>query len=398
MATADHWQLTGGNKRPAISGGLFGQMAVSYLHCPSQQTGDVMAEEAAATRRYLAAFHLKTALRLADGQESLEGQYAGTQVFIRNVPRKHGEAYFLDVRFLLDAVDLGAAESAASETVEEIAHTLSFVSSLSVRVDRSIFLIDWQPGVKERDQYVYGHYPHIDPTDALDATMWATVKAVSEHEVTAAKRSALRWHTRATRAPTFEDRFLYHFFAIEILAASEKFAGKVVDKCPTCRGDLACPNPDCGKPEHKPFPKQKIGLLLAELGASAPLIDGLLDLRNLLSHGEERKEINKHMQKHGADFALEKAVAIIAEISLAAIHRALALPDYDPPLNFYYRDDFENVTMTPRAHTMIGLPGDPNEPNIYEVWMPQLSMIVTDPKTGEQETIPIGGAPAAKTQ
>ncbi|KQW81483.1 hypothetical protein ASC89_06610 [Devosia sp. Root413D1] len=347
--------------------------------------------EATATKRYLAAFHLKTALRLADGQGRVEGQHAGTQVYITNVPRKHGEAYFLDLRFLLDATDLEAAETVASETAEEIAHTLSFVSALSVRVERSVFLIDWEPGLKARDQYVYGHYPIIDPRDALDNTMWATVQAVSEHEVTAAKRSALRWHTRAARAATYEDQFLYYFFAIEILAASETFAGKVVDKCPSCRGDLTCPNPDCGRPEHKPFPKQKIGLLLTEMGVNATLIDALLDLRNLLSHGEERKQINRHMQKYGPDFELRKAVERMEELSSTAIHRALALPEFNPPLQFYFLEEPENVTVTPRAHTQIGLAGNPNEPNVYDVWMPQLSVIVTDPKTGEQETIPVGG-------
>ncbi|MHA6690317.1 hypothetical protein [Devosia sp. A449] len=353
-----------------------------------------MAEEAA-NHRFLAAFYLKTALRLADGQDQLEGLYAGTSIYIRNVPRKHGEAYFLDLRFVLHASDLASAEIEAKETAEEITHTLSFVSALSVRVHRPVFLIDWELGKAMRDQYVYGHYPLIDPKDGLDATMWKSVQAVSDHEVTAAKRSALRWHTRATRALTHEDQFLYYFFAIEVLAGSEKFVGKVVDQCPTCRGELACPNPECGKPEHRPYPKQKISLLLAEIGLSAGLTNALLDLRNLLSHGEERKQIDKDMQKHGPGFEIEKAIGIMEKASSDAIHRALDMPPFDPPLTFYYQETAENVTVTPRVHAQIGLPGDPNNPQVYDVWMAEVSMIVTDPKTGEKETIVIGGTEAA---
>lgn len=344
--------------------------------------------------RWLASFFLKTSLRIPDDLERLDGRYADLDVFIKNVPRAYGEEYFLDLKFLFNAVDIEEAHDVAEEMAAEIAHTLSFVSAVCVRVHRPVFLINWDAGVKMRDQYVYGRYPIVEPKDALDATMWRTVSLMAEHEVTPAKRSALRWHTRGTRAPIFEDQFLYHFFAVEILAGSETFVGKVVDKCPRCRGDLACPNPHCGKPEHKPYPKQKIRLLLSEVGLSSGVIEELLELRNLISHGEERPQIEAHMKKRASDFEFEKAISLIELASNRAIHRALDLPQQEPPLVFYYQEAWEHVTATPRAHVTISLPGDSENPDIEEVWMPELSMILTDPRTGEEEVVAVGGKTA----
>jgi len=344
--------------------------------------------------KWLASFLLKSSLRLPDDLERLDGRYAGLDVFIKNVPRAHGEEYFLDLKFLFNAIDLEEAHGVAEEMAAEITHTLSFVSGVSVRVHRSVFLINWDAGVTMRDQYVYGRYPIVDPKEALDASMWRTVSSISEHEVTPAKRSALRWHARGVRASVYEDRFLYHFFAVEILAGAETFAGKVVEKCPRCRGDLACPNPDCGKPEHRPYPKQKIGLLLREVGLSSGIIDELLELRNLISHGEERPQIEAHMRKRASDFEFEKAISLIELGSTRALHRALDLPPQEPPLVFYYQEAWEHVTATPRIHAQIGLPGDPYNPDIEEVWMPELSIILTDPKTGDEEVVVVGGKTA----
>lgn len=353
-----------------------------------------MAGGQGAGSKWLAAFQLKTSLRVPAHLDRLDGRYAGLDVFIKNVPRAPGEEYFLDLKFVFSAADIEEAHDVATETAEEITHTLSFVSAAGVRVHRPVFLINWDAGVTMRDQYVYGHYPIVDPKDALDETMWRTVRSMSEHEVTAAKRSALRWHTRGTRASTFEDQFLYHFFAIEILAGAEAFAGKVVDKCPHCRGDLACRNPECGKPEHRPYPKQKIALLLREIGMNPGTIDELLELRNLISHGEERPQIVAHMKKRAADFELEKAILVIESASTNALHRALDLPEQEPPLVFYYQEAWENLTMKPRIHAQIALPGDPESPNLEDVWMPELSMIMTDPKTGEEEVVVVGGKKA----
>jgi hypothetical protein len=341
--------------------------------------------------KWLASFFLKSSLRLPDDLERLDGRYADLNVFIKNVPRAHGEEYFLDLKFVFNAIDLGTASDVAEEWAAEISHTLSFVSGVSVRVHRPVFLVNWDAGRNTREQYVYGRYPIVEPKSALDANMWRTVSVMAEHEVTPAKRSALRWHTRGTRASVLEDQFLYHFFAVEILAGAETFVGKVVDKCPHCRGDLACPNPQCGKPEHRPYPKQKIGLLLREVGLSSGIIAELLELRNLISHGEERPRIEAHMKKRASDFEFEKAILVVEQASTRALHRALNLPQLEPPLIFYYQETWEHITATPRIHVQIGLPGDPDHPDIEDVWMPELSLILTDPKTGDEEVVVVGG-------
>jgi hypothetical protein len=97
------------------------------------------------------------------------------------------------------------------------------------------------------------------------------------------------------------------------------------------------------------------------------------------------------MKKRASDFQFEKAISLIEEASTRALHRALALPQQEPPLVFYYQEAWEHVTATPRAHAKIGLSGDPYHPDIEEVWMPELSLIVTDPRTGDEEIVIVGG-------
>src|SRR5690606_21005014 len=96
--------------------------------------------------KWLAAFLLKTSLRLPDDLERLDGRYADLDVFIKNLPRAHGEEYFLDLKFVFNAVNLEEAHDVAEELAAEITHTLSFVSAVSVRVHRPVFLINWDAG------------------------------------------------------------------------------------------------------------------------------------------------------------------------------------------------------------------------------------------------------------
>jgi len=101
------------------------------------------------------------------------------------------------------------------------------------------------------------------------------------------------------------------------------------------------------------------------------------------------------MKKRASDFEFEKAISLIEVASTRAVHRALDLPQQEPPLVFYFQETWEHVMAIPRLHARIGLPGDPNNPDIEEVWMPELSMILTDPKTGEEEVVVVGGKNAS---
>src|SRR5690606_15446817 len=118
-----------------------------------------------ANRRWLAAFLLKTPMRLETDEAELTGKYAGVEVIIRNVKRGQGEPYRLDLKFIFNASDMQSAHLHAETIAAELSHTLSFVSAVGVRVERPVFLIDWEPGVEQRDQLVYGQHAIVDPID-----------------------------------------------------------------------------------------------------------------------------------------------------------------------------------------------------------------------------------------
>ena len=125
------------------------------------------------------------------------------------------------------------------------------------------------------------------------------------------------------------------------------------------------------------------------------LIEGVKEVRNLLSHGADIHEITLHMRKTSPDFELEKAVDIMANFAQEALHRALDLPAQDPPLTFYFLESREHVSVTQRAHLTVETKGDPLDPKFEDVWLPELSVVVTDPTTGEEEHFGPDGRPNA---
>lgn len=208
----------------------------------------------------------------------------------------------------------------------------------------------------------------------------------------------MRWYSRARRALTLEDQFLYHWFVIEILAGAESASTKIVDKCPRCQQDLACINPSCGHPEHRPYESQRIGILLTNLGMPEALIRGVKEVRNLLSHGVDRQELVARMKKNAPDFELERAVSMVASFGQDALHRALDLPLQDPPLTFYVLENTEHLSATAHAHLSVETKGDPLDPTFNDVWLPELTMIVTDPITGEKQEFGSDGTPKTRQQ
>ena len=344
-------------------------------------------------RRWHAAFILRTNLRVVPKEATLTSAFGADEVHFSNVDYNGDGVYFLDLKIVFRAGDIEDAHSVADETAETVAYALSFVSGAGVRVDHPVYLIDWEPGLKTRDQYTYAKHAVNDPLDALNDDMLRTLAAVSAKEVNSPTKAAMRWYGRAARATVLEDRYLYYFFAIEVLAAAEQFADKVVPKCPRCKQDLICANPDCGHPEHRPFPAEKIGLLLQALGMHEKLAHAAVQLRHKISHGTERDQIVAEMKELTPDFELEQAVAHIGNYATKGLHRAFDFREDQPLLTFYFLETPENINISGRAHIQVGLKGDPDNPRFEDVWMPELSLIFKDPKTGKEEVFHAGGTP-----
>jgi hypothetical protein len=291
----------------------------------------------------------------------------------------------------LNASSLEEADDIAHTRLREILDTLSFATSNVFRFSRCRFIMDWTPGLEVRDQYAYGR---DEPTDRWPDPASDNLATVAELEATESigrLRTPLRWFAAGVRAKVAEDQFQYFWFVLELIAEMTKGTVRITDKCPRCRADLFCRTCNAVS-EHRPFQKQAIEGLLDRLNVSPDRQRDLFSIRNGIMHGRTRSEIVKEIRAHAPDFEIGQAIDFMWQTAFAAILNALKLKESQfGRLVFGGPQTIVSQTVTMKAHMLIGMHGDANDPKLENVVLPTITAIRVnergeeiDPLTGKR--------------
>lgn len=278
---------------------------------------------------------------------------------IKNIPRSEFTTPFLlSLHIYFEAPDLEEAQEVAERLMANCLNMLAFTTGSGFRKHRIRQIVDAETSSKGamRKVLMWGEkVEYDDPQPFLREENASSIERLLEHNVSPAIVRALRWYRLGIDADSPDDQFIYFWFALEIVAESQKPAEKVHDKCPHCQSPLYCAK--CEKhPEHKPYAKQAIRALMK--AADQECDDATLNLldktRNSLMHGATLREIEHALPDHPD----KHAVDILGHILLKALLMQFTKEKFDGTLMMGMPSTYVHFTANAVAHIETVIPID----------------------------------------
>jgi hypothetical protein len=262
------------------------------------------------------------------------------------------------------APDIATADAQLRPLVREFLHWLALITHSSFRIGHVERLVDWTPGLTEREMYAY----HADrtemPPSIVRSDLADTLALLNSEECPAEVRRAIRWFAEGLAADLRDDQFQCFFFAIEILAEYHKATEKVPDRCPVCRNDLYCQK--CGSvPLHRPYAKQAIRDLLVRLlpKVGEQLFELLDTVRNRTMHGHQIDEIEAQL-----DVSFSDVVDKAGRAAYTCIMHSLRLPIGRHSLFTMTATTFVRPQLVAMFHVTMNLTSkDPMNPQVSDL-------------------------------
>jgi hypothetical protein len=186
-------------------------------------------------------------------------------------------------------------------------------------------VIDWTPGVVERNAMIYAETPEWDLAEpALDSSYLDTAERLLAMHSGDEQQAAMRWYRRGIEEANLEDQFSYFWFALEIAAQALKGTEKIPSKCPRCQGPLLCEK--CGDhPKHRRYPGEAIQQIIERVHPqnSVEVFTVLQLIRHTLMHGGRIASLLDQLPCDGP-----QAVNRLAFVTWQAIGLMFSKPDH----------------------------------------------------------------------
>jgi hypothetical protein len=329
-------------------------------------------------KKWLADYRIESNVTLPPESHPIKIRIGDVEVTVGNASADHLPNEPIAAQILVLADDIKSAEGLALTKMREFLHMLSFTTGSGFQISRKRFIMDWSPGVTIREQYAYGYDSEVERWSDLKEEYFSTVQELERTPNANKLRTALRWYSAAIRASVPEDQFQYFWFVLEFLAEFTKDRDLVADKCQVCRGDLYCPRCEAVS-QHRPFPKQAIEGLLSRINVAPERQRDLFRIRNGIMHGDTREEIEADIRRQAPDFEIAQAVDFIGHTSFFVLFNALGIKQSQiANMGFGAPGSFVSKAITMKAHMMIGMHGDPENPLLENVVLPEIKAIRTN--------------------
>jgi Methylamine utilization protein MauJ len=335
-------------------------------------------------KRWMVDYRVESELRLEPESRKLKYVHPDGlfEIDISNAPGDAPETENLSVQIVLTAPDITTAEDIAESHLRDFLYLLSFVTSTGYHITRRSCLLDWSPGHPNREGFIYATHSPRDAHEALASSLLETVQMLQQWGTTPALERSLRWYSSGVRSRVMEDQFQCFWFVIELIAQATKGAERVSDKCQKCHGDLRCTS--CGElSTHRPFQRQAIELLLSRMGIANTHIADLFLTRNGLLHGATRGTIESQIQARAPAFTFDRIVDLAGKLAWSAILNAFKKPPGEHRPLFLEVNTYVDWHVTGKAHVVLGVGGDSNNPKIEDVHLPQMSFATGKGQKGQ---------------
>jgi hypothetical protein len=233
-------------------------------------------------------------------------------------------------------------------------------------VPRSLkHLIDWTPGLVERDAMIYTETPEWDLAEpALDNGFIDTAERLLAMDSGGEHQAALRWYRIGIQEKVLEQQFSYFWFALEVVAEAIKGIERVPSKCPRCQSPLYCEQ--CRThPTHRRYPGEAIHEVVCRVHpqGSDEVFQILQRIRHALMHGGRIADIRD--LPCDDQQAVDK-LAFVTWNAIGLTANQAGDPRRGTELNFGVPEHFARRVIVANVHIRVPLPGDPDNPRFAD--------------------------------
>lgn len=306
----------------------------------------------------IANYEIKSDLSVSEDGRWLKFQHP-KELFrarIRNIVRNDfSTPFLLSLHLTFEAPNLGEAADLAEEKLAACLNMLALTTGFSFVKHRIRQIIDATPDVQMRSCLMWGEsIGHEDPTPFLDDQITSSIDRLLTFDMPPAMHRAMRWYRIGINSPIPDDQFQYFWFALELIATSQKSSAKVPDQCPHCKSPLYCES--CKKhPYHKPYDKQAIRALIKAMDKDCDdaTLEMLEKARNSLMHGDTLREIEKTLPD-----PREEIVDVLGKIVFKALINQFPHDVFTEKVVFGNPSTYVHRTLTGVAHIQTVVPMD----------------------------------------
>ena len=344
---------------------------------------------------WLAEFPVRSILGITKGERLNFTLSDNCEVYLENAAEGASSRDKI-LRIVFGAAGVEEAKAASRERADEALSLASFCTQTPFKLLDQSFLIDWTPGVVDREIVLFFYEPKIDEIGLLPQSIFESAGVFSQHASSDVCRRALHWYAAGVRAELAQDQFQYFWFAVEQIAGAVDGL-KLRDRCAHCRTELHCPKCD-GPSEHKPYPSQKIRQLLDKVGLPELAAEGLQKFRHALMHGADNARLAQLASELGAADGISEIVDAAGEAAWRSISFLLKLDEETQrKIHISGIDTYVAKRMVSALHMRGPQPGDPNAPSFENIVLPEVeaSILGREPD-GSEFNIPMLSAKPAK--
>ena len=215
----------------------------------------------------------------------------------------------------------------ALDKLADALNCLTYTTNRKFAFKRLKRIIEWTPGIAERNAIIYHETPEWDSAEpALDEMLVDTAERILAMQSGGDQREAMRWYRLAIQAERLEEQFAYFWFSLEIAAEALKGKQKVPSKCPSCQGNLFCKN--CEEyPTHRPYRGDAIQQVIERVHPEKAdeVFKGLQLIRHTLMHGGQPASVLDRLPWNE-----QQALNKLAAVAWHAIGLMFCSPDPRP--------------------------------------------------------------------
>jgi hypothetical protein len=275
---------------------------------------------------------------------------------IRNIVRNDfSTPFLLSLHLTFDAPNLDEAADVAEERLADCLNMLALTTGSSFVRHRIRQIVDCTPRVQMRSCLMWGDsIGHEDPTPFLDDRIMNSIDRLLTFDTPPAMRRAMRWYRIGINSSIPDDQFQYFWFALELVAISQKSSEKVPDQCPHCKSPLYCET--CKThPLHRPYEKQAIRALIKAVDKDCDdaTLEMLEKARNALMHGATLREIEKKLPE-----PREEIVDVLGRIVFKVLVNQFPREIFKEKVVFANPSTYVHRTLTGVAHLQTVVPMD----------------------------------------
>jgi hypothetical protein len=294
---------------------------------------------------------------------------------IRNIVRNDfSTPFLLSLHLTFDAPSLDEAADVAEERLADCLNILALVTGSRFTRHQIRQIVDCTSGVQMRSCLMWADsIGYEDPTPFLDDHILNSINRLLTFDSPPAIRRAMRWYRIGITSSNPDDQFQCFWFAVELIAISQKSSKKVPDLCPHCRSPLYCES--CKKhPAHRPYEKQTIRALIkaVDKDCDETTLEMLEKTRNSLMHGETLRE--KELPK-----PREEIVDALGRIVFKAIVNQFPLEMFQEGVSFGNPSTYVHRTLTGFAHLKTVVPVDAEGELDLSLTGTKITMIIDSP-------------------